>query len=110
MSGCATPVVVYRSPAEALASEYGRSLRLQTATGERYTIYGGRVLNDTLYAYRVAPPAGTDSAIALPLKAVGSLTRVERGMSSATAGTIGLATGFLAGGLVILGLLLATGG
>ena len=52
MTSCATPVVVYRSPGEALAAEYGRALRLETTSGERYTIYQGRVHDDTLYAVR----------------------------------------------------------
>jgi hypothetical protein len=103
--GCAAPVVVYRSPTEALADEYGRSLLLRTVTGERYTIYAGRVHNDTLYAYRVAAPAGADSTVALPLDAVSSLTRTERGLSASSAGVIGLAAGAFLGALMIIGLL-----
>jgi hypothetical protein len=105
-TSCATAVVVYRSPSEALAAEYGRALRLETVTGERYTIYQGRVHNDTLYAVRMKAPAGTDSTVALPLSAVGSLTRVDPGLSAGTAGLIGLGVGVLAGSLVMAGVLL----
>jgi hypothetical protein len=104
---CATPVVVYRSPAEALAAEYGRALRLETSTGERYTIYQGRVHNDTLYAVRIGMPAGADSTVALPLAAVRSLTRVDPGMSAATTGIIGMTVGLLGGFLIAAALLVA---
>jgi hypothetical protein len=106
-TSCATPVVVYRSPSEAVAAEYGRALRLETSTGERYTVYQGRVHNDTLYAVRIGMPAGADSTVALPLAAVRSLTRVDRGMSAATTGMIGITVGLLGGFLIGIGLILA---
>lgn len=109
-TSCAKPVVIYRSPAEALAAEYGRALRLQTVTGERYTIYQGTVRNDTLHAIRIGTPAGSDSTVAIALSDVSSLTRVDRGISAATAGTVGFGVGFLAGTLIILGLTLAIQG
>ena len=104
---CAAPVVVYRSPSEALAAEYGRALRLETSTGERYTIYQGRVHDDTLYAVRIGVPAGADSKVVLPLAAVRSLTRVDRAMSEGTTGLIGMTVGLLGGFLIAAGLLVA---
>lgn len=98
--GCAPPVVIYRSPAEALASESGGSLRLQTVTGERYTIHHGSVHNDTLYATRVSAPAGADSTVALPLNEVSSLTRAGSGPTVYSAGLIGLSFGVLGGALL----------
>jgi hypothetical protein len=106
-TSCATPVVVYRSPADALAEEYGRALRLQTITGERYTVYQGRVHNDSLYAVRIGMPAGVDSTVALPLAAVRSLTREDRGMSAGATGLIGITVGLLGGFLIGIGLILA---
>lgn len=107
MTSCATPVVVYRSPGEALAAEYGRALRLETTSGERYTIYQGRVHDDTLYAVRLGAPVGTDSTVALPISAVRSLTRADPGISAATAGAVGLGVGLLAGSLIMLAAALA---
>lgn len=63
--------------------------------------------NDTLHAIRIGSPAGTDSTVAIALRDVSSLTRVERGMSAATAGTIGFGVGALAGTLFIIGLVAA---
>jgi len=104
---CAKPVVIYRLPSEALAEQYGRALRVQTVTGERYTIYQGSVRNDTLYAIRVGLPAGADSTVAISLDAVSSLTRVDRGMSAAGSGVLGFGVGVLAGTLIVLGMVLA---
>lgn len=98
--GCAPPVVVYRAPAEALATESGGSLQLQTVTGERYTIHHGSVHNDTLYATRVEAPAGADSTVVLPLSEVSSLTRVGRGPTVYSAGLLGLSFGVLTGALL----------
>jgi hypothetical protein len=107
VQACAKPVVVYRSPGDAVAEQYGHTLRVQMLTGERYTVYNASVRHDSLHAIRVPSPAGADSTVSLPLSDVRSVTRAERGLSAVAGVPLAFVAGACGGFLLAVGLLVA---
>ena len=84
MLGCAHSATVYRSPAGVLA-DGNEQLDLRLVTGQRYVIRDGRIQNDTLYAVSLGRSTAENTNLAVPLSAVASLAKMERGVSVADA-------------------------
>lgn len=104
--GCAHPATVYRSPAGVLADGNER-LDLRLVTGQRYVIRDGRIQNDTLYAVSLGRSTAENTNLAVPLSAVASLARTERGVSVADAAKFTLGAVTIAAALAAAALILA---